>query len=103
MWHKPFWNDLQKQYCTARQLPKYHFTIFLHFSIEIKNKKQKYNFSESLKSRMLRFSEPQFGHPCNVIFGQSLPANILYYLQANYDFSQTPIMKCIDEFTSSAK
>ena len=30
----------------------YHFTIFLHFAIEIKNKEQIYNFSESSKSRM---------------------------------------------------
>jgi len=29
-----------------------HFTIFLHFATEIKNKKQIYDFSESSKSRM---------------------------------------------------
>jgi len=38
-------------------------------SLEIKNKKQIYNFSESSKSRMKRFEEPHvapesyFGHP----------------------------------------
>jgi len=34
---------------TAHQLPQYHFTIFLHFAIKIKNKEQAYNFSESSK------------------------------------------------------
>jgi len=31
--------------------------------MEIKNKKQIYNYSQSSKSRMQRFEEPQFGHP----------------------------------------
>jgi len=48
---------------------QHHFTIFLHFSVEMKNKKQIYKFSESSNSRMQRFEEshaarePQFGHP----------------------------------------
>ena len=33
----------------------------------MKNKKQIYNFSESSKSRMWRFEEPQFGHPCSIM------------------------------------
>jgi len=36
--------------------------------MEIKNKEEICNFSESSKSRMQRFEEPQFGHPWYIAF-----------------------------------
>jgi len=52
--HNSFWNHKVKLYDT----PQYHFTMFLHFAIEIKNKQQIHNFSESSKGRMQRLEEP---------------------------------------------
>jgi len=58
--------------CKSNTVWQKHFTIFLNFAIEIKNKKQMYNFSKSSKSRMWLFEplrvacEPQFGHPCYI-------------------------------------